>query len=75
MDEQLAAIFPADVMGKIRATAADAEKMDRLVEPDLALAYADGLRGTPTLVVVKNGIRHPVLPVPPLAQLEGTLTA
>jgi protein-disulfide isomerase len=49
--------------------------MDRLVEPDQALAAADGVRMTPSMVVIANGIRHMVAPVLPLPQLEAYIDA
>ncbi|MBZ5578878.1 MAG: DsbA family protein [Acidobacteriia bacterium] len=62
VDSQMIAVLPPSLLQKVRAlVSADREES---VTADLARAREDQIRGTPSLVIVANGKRQVIYPIP-----------
>jgi protein-disulfide isomerase len=75
IDAQVASALPSEVMQRVRELVRDEASMDRLLEPDVAMAKDDAVQMTPSMVVVANGVRHLVAPIGAIIPLEAYLNA
>lgn len=72
VDGRLANTLSAADMDRIRDAVRTAD-LDAAIDADIAMARQDDVRQTPTMVVVANGKRQALAPVPPYALLKDYL--
>ena len=73
IDSQLAPALSAAEMERVRDVLRNSPDLDASVDRDVGQGRADGLRETPSMVVVANGKRHTLGPVPPYPALKSYL--
>jgi protein-disulfide isomerase len=73
IDTQVAAVLPPEVMAKVRALVRSDEHLDDRVAASTALAGEDHITMTPSLVVVHNGKRQVLAPIPAYDLLKSYL--
>jgi protein-disulfide isomerase len=73
IDARLAQVLPPAEMDQVRETLRNSADLDAAIDADIEMARADDVRETPTMVVVANGKRHTLAPVPPYYLLKGYL--
>jgi protein-disulfide isomerase len=73
IEAQLAPVLPPAVMRKLRDMVDRDQRLDDTVAADQAMGAADGLHGTPTLVVVWKGKRQVISPIPSYPLLKSYL--
>jgi len=73
VDASLAAALPAAEMARVRDLVRHPGDLDASIDADIAMARADDVRMTPTLVVVSGGERRALAPVPPYPLLKSYL--
>jgi protein-disulfide isomerase len=73
IDASLAQVLPPGEMEHVRETLRNSPDLDAAIDADIEMARADDVRETPTMVVVANGKRHTLAPVPPYYLLKGYL--
>ena len=69
IDSRLAEALPAAEMKRVRDALHSAD-LDASIDQDIAMARSDDVRQTPTMIVVANGRRHSLAPVPPYPLLR-----
>jgi hypothetical protein len=57
----------------VRETVRHSSDLDAAIDADIAMARADDVRETHAMVLVTNGKRHTLSPVPPYYLLKGYL--
>jgi hypothetical protein len=60
-------------MERVRGAVRDSADIDAAIDADIEMAQRDDVRETPTLVVVANGRRRTLAPVPPYPLLKAYL--
>jgi protein-disulfide isomerase len=75
IDARLAQVLTPAEMAQVRETVRNSSDLDATIDADMDMARADEVRETPAMVVVANGKRHTLSPVPPYDQLKGYLDA
>ena len=73
VEAQLALVFPPETMRKIRAFALDEKRMERMIDPDVALGSTEAIHWTPSIVVMANGSRQVLAPAPEVPEFEAIL--
>ena len=73
IEAQLALVFPPETMRKIRALALDEKRMERMIDPDVALGSSEAIHWTPTIVVMANSSRQILAPAPEAPEFEAIL--
>jgi protein-disulfide isomerase len=73
VDSQVAAVIPPDLMAKVRALVQSDEHLDDRVAASTALARDDRIAMTPSLVVVHDGKRQVLAPIPQYDLLKSYL--
>jgi len=70
---RLAAVLAPSELARVRETVRDSSEIDAAIDADIEMARRDDVRQTPTLVVVANGKRRSLAPVPPYPLLRSYL--
>ena len=73
VDASLAAALPPAEMARVRDLVRNSSDLDASIDADIAMARRDEVRMTPTMIVVANGERHSLAPVPPYPLLKSYL--
>jgi len=73
LDGQLAAALPAGDMARIRDLVRNSTDLDQSVDADIEMGRNDHVTQAPAMVVVANGRRQVLAPVPPYSLLKGYL--
>jgi len=73
LDAHMAKLFPPPAMAKLRLLVANDRSLDETVASDMALAVRDRINQTPSMVVVANGKRQLIAPIPSPALLRSYL--
>jgi len=64
IDTQIAKVVPPGAMVKVRQMVQNDKTLDESVASDQALGAQDNINQTPTMVILENGTRHVVAPIP-----------
>ncbi|MEP6714960.1 MAG: thioredoxin domain-containing protein [Terriglobia bacterium] len=68
---QLAKVLPPGDMQKVREMVKSNPRLEESISKDVAMGQnVDRIEQTPTLVIVKNGVRQPIAPIPPFPVLK-----
>ena len=70
IDGQVAKVVPPGVMQQIRERVKSDPKLEESIKADVAMGNADRLGETPMMVVVRNGNRQSIAPIPPFPVLK-----
>ena len=70
IESRLSRGLPSADMGRLREALQHREEIEAAIDADIEMAQRDDVRVTPTMVVVANGKRRTVAPVPPYAVLK-----
>jgi protein-disulfide isomerase len=70
IEARLARVLSPAEMEQVRSGVRDSREIDAAIDADIEMARRDDVRETPTLVVVANGRRRTLAPVPPYALLK-----
>lgn len=73
VDAQMAKMLPPAAMARVRQMAQSDKSLDALVEADLAMGAKDKINQTPSMVVVANGKRQMIVPIPSYPLLKSYL--
>jgi protein-disulfide isomerase len=73
IEARLARVLAPAEMDQVRGAVRDSAKIDAAIDADIAMARRDNVRETPTIVVVANGRRRALAPVPPYPLLKAYL--
>jgi protein-disulfide isomerase len=73
IDAQMAKLLPPAAMQKVRQMVQNDKSLDALADADVALGQKDKLNQTPSMVVVANGKRQVIVPIPNYALLKSYL--
>jgi protein-disulfide isomerase len=73
IDARLAQVLTPAEMAQVRETVRNSSDLDAAIDADIEMARADDVRETPAMVVVANGKRRTLAPVPPYYLLKGYL--
>jgi protein-disulfide isomerase len=74
IDAQMAKLLPPVAMQKVRQMVqSDGAALDALADADVALGNKDKINQTPSMVVVANGKRQVIVPIPTYALLKSYL--
>jgi protein-disulfide isomerase len=64
LDAHMSKLLPPQAMAKVRLLVANDRTLDETIAADLAMAAKDKINQTPSMVVVANGKRQLIVPVP-----------
>ena len=64
LDAQMAKLLPPRTMEKVRLLVRNDRTLDETVAADMAMAVKDKINQTPSMVVVANGKRQLIVPIP-----------
>jgi protein-disulfide isomerase len=71
IDAQLAKVLPPGAMQQVRELVkTDSAKLEESITKDVTMGQVDRVNETPTLIIVKNGNRQPIAPIPPFPVLK-----
>jgi protein-disulfide isomerase len=73
IDAQIAKVLSPAEMAKVRELVKMDAHLDDTVTKDVALANQDGITQTPSMVLVRNGKREVIAPIPPYSVLKSYL--
>jgi len=73
VDAAVAQVLPPGAMQKVRDLVAHDTKLDDTVASDVAAGINDQLNQTPTLIIVRNGKREKIAPIPSFSILKSYL--
>jgi protein-disulfide isomerase len=73
IDAQVAEVLPPDTMQKVRELVNGDARLEDIVIADIAMARQDQIRATPSIVVVKDGHREVLSPLPSYELLRSYL--
>jgi protein-disulfide isomerase len=73
LDAQMAKLLPPPAMAKVRLLVANDRTLDETVAEDMAMAMRDKINQTPSMVVVANGKRQLIVPIPSANLLKSYL--
>jgi len=73
LDSELAAAIPNADMAKVRDLVRNSTDLDQSVTADVEMGRNDNITQTPAMVVVANGRRQVLAPIPPYYLLKGYL--
>jgi protein-disulfide isomerase len=73
VDAQMARLLPPQSMQKVRLLVRNDPSLDQSVAADLAMAAKDKINQTPSMVIVANGKRQLIVPVPSMPLLRSYL--
>ena len=73
VDVQMAKLLPARTMEKVRLLVQNDRTLDETVASDMAMAVKDKINQTPSMIVVANGKRQLIVPIPNIALLRSYL--
>ncbi len=71
IDIQLAKVLPPGAMQQVREMVKNNPRLEESISKDMAMGQnVDRINETPTLIIVKNGNRQPIAPIPPFPVLK-----
>jgi len=75
IEPQVAKVLSPSEMAKVKELVKTDSHLDDTVTKDVALANQDGINQTPSMVLVRNGKREVIAPIPPYTVLKSYLTS
>jgi protein-disulfide isomerase len=75
IEPQVAKVLTPTEMAKVRELVKMDSHLDDTVIKDVAIGNQDGINQTPSMVLVRNGKREVIAPIPPYSVLKSYLTS
>ena len=75
IEPQVAKVLSPSEMAKVKELVKTDSHLDDTVAKDYAIGNQDGINQTPSLVLVRNGKREVIAPIPPYTVLKSYLTS